>query len=306
MPKFPVLCVFFMLFATLPVNLAGAQSTQDPNTKLNIVTTFSVLADMAQNVAGDAANVTSLIKRGAEIHNYEPTPKDIVRARRADLILWNGFNLEVWFAQFFQNLDRVPVVELTEGITPIDIYNGPYSGKPNPHAWMSQHAAFIYIDNIRDALIQYDADNADIYRANAARYKRQITKTLAPIRREFETLAEESRWLVTSEGAFSYLARDFNLRELFLWPINADQQGTPKQVRVVIDTMREHNIGVIFSESTISPEPAKQIAREVGAVYGGVLYVDSLSVKDGPVPTYVDLLRVTLQTILMGIKEIKQ
>ena len=302
MPKFPVLCVFFMLFATLPVNLAGAQSTQ----KLNIVTTFSVLADMAQNVAGDAANVTSLIKRGAEIHNYEPTPKDIVRARRADLILWNGFNLEVWFAQFFQNLDRVPVVELTEGITPIDIYNGPYSGKPNPHAWMSQHAAFIYIDNIRDALIQYDAGNADIYRANAARYKRQITKTLAPIRREFETLAEDSRWLVTSEGAFSYLARDFNLRELFLWPINADQQGTPKQVRVVIDTMREHNIGVIFSESTISPEPAKQIAREVGAVYGGVLYVDSLSVKDGPVPTYVDLLRVTLQTILMGIKEIKQ
>ncbi len=302
MPKFPVLCVFFMLVATLVAPLAGAQSTQ----KLNIVTTFSVLADMAQNVAGDAANVTSLIKRGAEIHNYEPTPKDIVRARRADLILWNGFNLEVWFAQFFQNLDGVPVVELTEGITPIDIYNGPYSGKPNPHAWMSQHAAFIYIDNIRDALIQYDAGNADIYRANATRYKRQITKTLAPIRREFETLAEDSRWLVTSEGAFSYLARDFNLRELFLWPINADQQGTPKQVRVVIDTMREHNIGVIFSESTISPEPAKQIAREVGAVYGGVLYVDSLSVKDGPVPTYVDLLRVTLQTILMGIKEIKQ
>ena len=302
MPKFPVLCVFFLFFATLPVNLAGAQSTK----KLNIVTTFSVLADMAQNVAGDAANVTSLIKRGAEIHNYEPTPKDIVRARRADLILWNGFNLEVWFAQFFQNLDRVPVVELTEGITPIDIYNGPYSGKPNPHAWMSQHAAFIYIDNIRDALIQYDAVNADTYRANATRYKTQITKTLAPIRREFETLAEDSRWLVTSEGAFSYLARDFNLRELFLWPINADQQGTPKQVRAVIDTMREHNIGVIFSESTISPEPAKQIAREVGAVYGGVLYVDSLSVKDGPVPTYVDLLRVTLQTILMGIKEIKQ
>ncbi len=291
-----------MLFVPLPVNLAGAQSTQ----KLNIVTTFSVLADMAQNVAGDAATVTSLIKRGAEIHNYEPTPKDIVRARRADLILWNGFNLEVWFAQFFQNLDRVPVVELTEGITPIDIYNGPYSGKPNPHAWMSQHAAFIYIDNIRDALIKYDAVNADIYRANATRYKRQITKTLAPIRREFETLAEDSRWLVTSEGAFSYLARDFNLRELFLWPINADQQGTPKQVRVVIDTMRAHNIGVIFSESTISPEPAKQIAREVGAAYGGVLYVDSLSVKDGPVPTYVDLLRVTLQTILMGIKEIKQ
>ena len=299
MPKFPVLCVFFMLFATLPVNLAGAQSTQ----KLNIVTTFSVLADMAQNVAGDAANVTSLIKRGAEIHNYEPTPKDIVRARRADLILWNGFNLEVWFAQFFQNLDRVPVVELTEGITPIDIYNGPYSGKPNPHAWMSQHAAFIYIDNILEALIQYDVGNADTYRANATRYKTQITTTLAPIRREFETLAEGSRWLVTSEGAFSYLARDFNLTELFLWPINADQQGTPKQVRVVIDTMRAHNIGVIFSESTISPEPAKQIAREVGAAYGGVLYVDSLSVKDGPVPTYVDLLRVTLQTILAGIKQ---
>ena len=111
----------------------------------------------------------------------------------------------------------------------------------------------------------------------------------------------ERRWLVSSEGAFSYLARDFGLKELYLWPINADQQGTPQQVRKVIDAVRANKIPVVFSESTISPDPAKQVARETGAKYGGVLYVDSLSDADGPVPTYIDLLRVTSETIAKGL-----
>ena len=115
------------------------------------------------------------------------------------------------------------------------------------------------------------------------------------------TIPQEQRWLVTSEGAFSYLARDFGLSELYLWPINADNQGTPQQIRKVIDAMREHSIPVIFSESTVSPDPAMQVARETGANYGGVLYVDSLSGPDGPVPTYLDLLRITSETIVKGL-----
>ena len=99
------------------------------------------------------------------------------------------------------------------------------------------------------------------------------------------------------------LARDFALRELYLWPINADQQGTPQQVRKVIDEVRKNDISVIFSESTISPAPALQVARETGAKYGGVLYVDSLSASDGPVPTYLDLLRVTSETVAKGLVE---
>ncbi|KGT86955.1 iron ABC transporter substrate-binding protein [Enterobacter cancerogenus] len=269
--------------------------------KLKVITTFTVIADMAKNVAGDAAEVTSITKPGAEIHEYQPTPGDIRRAQGADLILVNGFNLELWFSRFYQRLKGVPEVTVTEGIEPLGITEGPYNCKPNPHAWMSPDNALIYVDNIRKALQKYDPANAAVYQANADRYKTQIQQTLAPMRAEIEKLPENQRWLVTSEGAFSYLARDLGLKELYLWPINADQQGTPQQVRKVIDAVRANHIPTIFSESTISAKPAQQVAREAGIHYGGVLYVDSLSNSDGPVPTYLDLLRVTTDTVAKGI-----
>ena len=291
-----------LLLSCLCVNsVALAQSAATPGKKLKVVTTFTIIADMARNVAGDAATVESITKPGAEIHGYQPTPGDLVRAQGAQLILWNGLNLESWFERFYQRLDGVPSAVVSKGVTPIDIAQGPYAGKPNPHAWMSPAAAMVYVDNIRDALVQHDPAHAATYTANAQAYKQRIEAAIAPIRSTLEQLPQERRWLVSSEGAFSYLARDFGLRELYLWPINADQQGTPQQVRRVIDAVREHKIPAIFSESTISPAPAQQVAREAGIHYGGVLYVDSLTEADGPVPTYLDLLRVTSETIAKGL-----
>ncbi|MCB1476449.1 MAG: metal ABC transporter substrate-binding protein [Rhodobiaceae bacterium] len=284
----------------LPFWSAGPVLAAD---RLKVVTTFTVIADMAQNVAGDRATVESITKPGAEIHNYQPTPGDILRAQDADLVLWNGLNLELWFQRFFRNLRDVPSITVSDGIEPMSIGEGPYTGKPNPHAWMSPKNAEIYVDNIRDALSKSDPANADAYAANADAYKKKIEAAIAPIRARLEKLSGNRRWLVTSEGAFSYLARDFGLQELYLWPINADQQGTPQQVRKVIDAVRENAIPAVFSESTVSAKPAQQVARETGAKYGGVLYVDSLSDADGPVPTYLDLLRVTTETIEKGLSE---
>ncbi|OCP11108.1 MULTISPECIES: metal ABC transporter substrate-binding protein [unclassified Ensifer] len=278
----------------------GASAAQE---KFKAVTTFTVIADMAKNVAGDAAIVESITKPGAEIHNYQPTPRDILKAHDAKLILWNGLNLELWFEKFFQNFDDVPGAVVSTGVEPMGIAEGPYTGKPNPHAWMSPSAALVYVDNIRDAFVKYDPANAEVYKANAETYKQKIEATIAPIRAEIAKIPEDKRWLVSSEGAFSYLIRDFGMKELYLWPINADQQGTPQQVRKVIDAVRANNIPVVFSESTISPDPAEQVARETGAKYGGVLYVDSLSEADGPVPTYIDLLRVTSETIAKGLSQ---
>ena len=271
--------------------------------RLKVVTTFTILADMASNVAGDAADVVSVTKPGAEIHNYQPTPKDIGRTRKADLILWNGLNLELWFEKFLDRLAGVPSVVLSDGVDPMSINDGPYDGKPNPHAWMSPSVALIYVDNIEKALAEADPANAQVYAENAAAYKQQITALTEPLRAKINALPENKRWLASSEGAFSYLARDFGLKELFLWPINADSQGTPQQVRHVIDQIRSDDVPVIFSESTVSPKPAQQVARETGALYGGVLYVDSLSREDGPVPTYLDLITITIETIVRGIEE---
>jgi len=271
--------------------------------RLKVVTTFTVIADMARNVAGEAADVVSITRPGAEIHGYQPTPRDLVNASDADLLLWNGLNLELWFEQFVDNLGEIPSVTVSEGIDPIAIGSGEYEGKPNPHAWMGLDNALIYIDNIEAALSAADPENAATYAANADTYKAELRATLDPLRAAIAEVPEDQRWLVTCEGAFSYLARDFGMKELYLWPMNADQVGTPQQVRAVIDGVRENDIPVVFCESTVSTRPAEQVARETGAAYGGVLYVDSLSEADGPVPTYLDLLRVTSETVARGLTQ---
>ncbi len=286
------------VFLTL---VMGALSAPAVAAKFKVVTTFTVIADMATQVAGDAAEVVSITRPGAEIHNYKPTPRDLIRAQKADLILWNGLRLELWFERFFEELRGVPEAVVSAGVEPLSIGEGPYAGKANPHAWMSFDDALIYVENIRAALAQYDPENGHVYAENAARYAAEIKAMKAPIVAMLERIPAEQRWLVSSEGAFSYLARDLALKELYLWPINADATGTPQQVRKVIDTIQEEGIQVIFSESTVSDRPAKQVARETDARYGGVLYVDSLSAADGPVPSFLDLLQVTATTIAEGL-----
>ena len=288
-------------FCSLAISAVCASPILASEEKFKAVTTFTVIADMARNVAGGAAIVESVTKAGAEIHGYQPTPRDIIRAQDADLILWNGLNLELWFEQFFSNLKDVPSVTLTDGVVPMSISGGDYNGKPNPHAWMSTTSAMIYVDNIRDAFVKYDPENAAIYTANAETYKNEITAVIKPLEVDILAVPEGQRWLVSCEGAFSYLIRDFQMQELYLWPINADQQGTPQQVRKVIDSVRANNIPAVFCESTVSQSPAQQVARETDAIYGGMLYVDSLTEADGAVPTYIDLLRTTIETIATGL-----
>ena len=277
---------------------AGPAAAGDP---VKVVTSFTVIADMVRNVAGDHAEVVSITKPGAEIHGYQPTPGDLVAAQDADLVLWNGMNLELWFQQFLAQLGDRPSAVLSDGIEPIPIAEGDYQGKPNPHAWMSPLSAQVYVDNIEAALSKVDPDHAAAYKANADAYKARLAAALDPLKASIAAVPEARRWLVTCEGAFSYLARDLGLKEAYLWPINADATGTPQQVRKVIDTVRQNDIPVVFCESTVNNDPARQVARETGAAYGGMLYVDSLSEAGGPVPTYLDLLRVTTGTVAKGL-----
>lgn len=295
--------VFRTILSSLIIIAGLFCSAQAAEKKFKVVTTFTVIQDMAKNVAGDAADVESITKVGAEIHEYDPTPQDITKALSADLVLWNGLNLELWFKRFFEDIKDVPSVVVTEGIEPMPIQEGSYKGNPNPHAWMSPTLALTYIENIRAAFVKYDPKHTDTYNKNAADYIAKIKALDAPLRERLTKIPDAQRWLVTSEGAFSYLARDYNLKEAYLWPINAEQQGTPKQVKNLIDLVKAKNIPVLFSESTISDKPAKQVSKETGAKYGGVLYVDSLSTKDGPVPTYIDLLKVTVETIAKGFEK---
>ena len=292
-----VLCVLVVLSSCGP---SADKATGGPK---RILTTFTIIQDIAQNVAGTAAIVESITKPGAEIHDYEPTPLDLVKAQHADLVLWNGLGLERWFQKFLQQVKDVPSVVLTEGIEPMGIGEGPYTGKPNPHSWMSPANATIYVENIRKALVKLDPANEAAYTANAAAYTGKLRAVDSPVRQALEKIPAEQRWLVSCEGAFSYLIRNYGMKELYLWPVNADQEGTPQQVRKVVDTVRANKIPVVFSESTISDKAMLQVAKETGARYGGVLYVDSLTNDDGPAPTYLKLLQYNADTIVKAFAQ---
>lgn len=273
-------------------------TSQASDTRPRVLTTFTILADMARAVAGNRAEVVSITKPGAEIHGYQPTPSDLIRAQDADLILNNGLNLERWFTRFTRDIDA-PTVTLTDGIDPVNITGDAYAGKPNPHAWMSPKNALIYVENIRRALSELDPAGADTYRANADAYAEQIREVDRQLATQLGQLPPERRALVTCEGAFSYLARDYGLKELYLWPVNAEEgQGTPRQIRAVIDAVRAQAVPAVFCESTVSDKGMRQVARESGARYAGALHVDSLSDE---VPTYLDLLRRDADTILAGL-----
>ncbi|WP_336991702.1 metal ABC transporter substrate-binding protein [Leucobacter sp. VD1] len=255
-----------------------------------VLTTFTVLADMARNVAGDHLRVESITKPGAEIHGYEPTPSDVRRAADAELILNNGLGLEAWFEQFVADLD-VPRAVVSDGIEAIPIAGDAHHGLPNPHAWMSPRSAQLYIDNIVTAFSALDPQHADDYAANGQAYQTELQSVHDELTAQLAELPEQQRALVTCEGAFSYLARDTGLTERYIWAVNAEQQATPRQIAGTIDFVRDNNVPAVFCESTVSDKPMRQVVESTDAVFGGVLYVDSLSDAGGPVPSYLALIR---------------
>ncbi|WP_241548735.1 metal ABC transporter substrate-binding protein [Gordonia alkanivorans] len=274
-------------------------SSRLPDEKV-VLTTFTVLADIASNVAGDRLRVESITKPGAEIHGYEPTPGDVRRTATASLVVDNGLNLEAWFGQFVDGLDVKHVVA-SEGIDPIDIASDAYAGKPNPHAWMSPVNVGVYVDNLVDAFTDLDPEGAEIFAANGAAYKRQLQQVQTDLVAALDRLPPNERALVTCEGAFSYLARDAGLTERYIWPVNAEQQATPQQVAATIDFVRTNRVPAVFCESTVSDAAMQQVVGATDARFGGTLYVDSLSEADGPVPTYLDLIRHDARTIVSGL-----
>ncbi|WP_191269735.1 metal ABC transporter substrate-binding protein [Nocardiopsis terrae] len=278
---------------------SSGQSGQEGERPL-VLTTFTVIADMAGNVAADRVDVTSLTRPGAEIHGYEPTPDDLVRGQGADLILENGLGLEAWFQQFTERVDA-PTAVLSRGIDTIPVTSGGYEGEPNPHAWMSPDNALVYVDNIRDALIELDPQGETEFTEAAEDYKEEITEVGTYLEDELAEVPEPARALVTCEGAFSYLARDAGLTEQYLWPVNAEREGTPQKIAAVAEFVRDNDVPAVFCESTVNDSAQQSVIRETDAVMGQTLYVDSLSEPGGPVPTYLDLLRHDAQAIVAGL-----
>lgn len=284
-----------------PANRPEADIAGSTDSRPVVITTFTVLQDIAQNVAGDHLRVESLTRLGAEIHGYEPTPDDLRRVSQADLILDNGLNLEAWFAKFVRE-SSAPHVTVSEDVKPIGIAAGEGAGKPNPHAWMSPSNVQKYAEKMAEAFSKIDPSNAADYQANAKKYQNKLQKIQDDLVLELKAIPEEQRVLVSCEGAFSYLAKDVGLKEKYLWAVNAESQATPRKVASTIDYVRENHVPAVFCESTVSDAAMQRVVESTDAKYGGTLYVDSLSEADGPVPSYLELITHDTQLIARSLK----
>ena len=274
--------------------------------KPEVLTTFTVLADLARNVAGDRLKVRSIVKPGSEIHGYQPTPSDIEQASSADLIIENGLGLELWARKFTASAGDIPTVTLSDGMEPLLIAEDAYAGKPNPHAWMSPKRTMAYVDQLEQAFVQLDPAGADQFKANAVAYKQSLQRLDQELRSALETIPPERRVLVSCEGAFTYLASDYGLEEAYLWPVNAESQVTPKRMARLIETVRNRKIPAVFCESTVSDKAQRQVAAESGARFGGTFYVDSLSKADGPAPTLLKLQRHNVALLINGLADLTE
>ncbi len=266
-----------------------------------VLTTFTVLADMARNVGGDRLDVKSITKVGAEIHSYKPTPSDLINASGADLIIENGLGLELWARRFTESLGNVPKVVLSDGMKPLLIEGDIYSGKPNPHAWMSPKRSMQYVDKLKEAFIGIDPLGKAYFERNAKEYKDKLQKLDRELRDSLAFIPARSRVLVSCEGAFSYLAHDYGMQEAYLWPVNAESQVTPRRMSNLIAKIKELKVPTIFCESTVSSKAQIEVARESGARFGGTFYVDSLSESSGPAATLLDLQRHNVKLIVQGL-----
>jgi manganese transport system substrate-binding protein len=287
--------------------IAPGTGPSSDDSRPKVLATFTVLADMAREVSCGQLRVESITKPGAEIHGYEFTPSDLKRAQGAQLVLENGLDLEQWARRFTANLSNVPHVVLSQGVEtlPIEPADRDLSAggppKANPHAWMSPRAALTYVANIRDAFIRLDPSNASTYQRCAASYGERLRELDAELAASLARVPPDQRLLVTCEGAFSYLARDYGLEEAWLWPVNGERQVTPQRMERVINKVRQRRLPAVFCESTVDDRAQRRVAAESGARFAGTFYVDSLSGPQGPASSYLSLMRHNVGLLVEGL-----
>ena len=286
------------MFSTVLSGCRVSNVSKDNNKKV-LLTSFTILEDIVRNIAGEEFRVESITKPGMEVHGYKTTPSDLIRGSEAVLFVENGFGLELWSEKFTSNLN-VKRLSISDYLNPIFIEEDAYKGKPNPHAWISPVRGKLYVDIIVNALKDLDPANSSKFEKNGIIFKSKINKIDEDFKLFLNTIEKSKIYLVSCEGAFSYLANDYGLKEAYLWPVNAESQVTPKRMANLINLIKNNDIPSVFCESTVSSEAQLTVARESGAKFGGNFYVDSLSSKNGPAPTYIDLLNHNLRLIKKG------
>ena len=306
MKKIQKLLVTLLLLPFLAACSTG--EIRSDNGKLNVVVTNSILADMTKNIAGDQINLHSIVPIGQDPHEYEPLPEDVAKASEADLIFYNGINLEnAWFSKMVKNAQKVENQDYfaaSDGVEVIYLEGQSAKGKEDPHAWLSLENGIIYAQNIAKQLMVKDPKNKDVYQQNLDTYTQELAALDAKAKSSFAAIPADKKLIVTSEGCFKYFSKAYDIPSAYIWEINTEEEGTPQQTRDLVQKLKAGPTpAALFVESSVDDRPMKTISRETGIKIYTKIFTDSIAKKGEAGDSYLAMMKWNLEKIAEGLSQ---
>ncbi|MCY7148372.1 metal ABC transporter substrate-binding lipoprotein/adhesin ScaA [Streptococcus gordonii] len=305
-------CRFLVLLLLAFVGLAACSSqkssTDSSSSKLNVVATNSIIADITKNIAGDKINLHSIVPVGQDPHEYEPLPEDVKKTSKADLIFYNGINLETggnaWFTKLVENAQKKENKDyyaVSEGVDVIYLEGQNEKGKEDPHAWLNLENGIIYAQNIAKRLIEKDPDNKTTYEKNLKAYVEKLTALDKEAKEKFNNIPEEKKMIVTSEGCFKYFSKAYNVPSAYIWEINTEEEGTPDQIKSLVEKLRKTKVPSLFVESSVDDRPMKTVSKDTNIPIYAKIFTDSIAEKGEDGDSYYSMMKYNLDKISEGL-----
>ncbi len=305
-------CRFLVLLLLAFVGLAACSSqkssTDSSSSKLNVVATNSIIADITKNIAGDKINLHSIVPVGQDPHEYEPLPEDVKKTSKADLIFYNGINLETggnaWFTKLVENAQKKENKDyyaVSEGVEVIYLEGQNEKGKEDPHAWLNLENGIIYAQNIAKRLIEKDPDNKATYEKNLKAYVEKLTALDKEAKEKFNNIPEEKKMIVTSEGCFKYFSKAYNVPSAYIWEINTEEEGTPDQIKSLVEKLRKTKVPSLFVESSVDDRPMKTVSKDTNIPIYAKIFTDSIAEKGEDGDSYYSMMKYNLDKISEGL-----
>lgn len=301
----PVLFLFVLTACS-----SAKDSSNGKGNQLNVVVTNSILADITKNIAGSKVKLHSIVPVGKDPHEYEPLPEDVKKTSMADVIFYNGINLETggnaWFTKLMKNAkkkENQDFFAVSEGVKVIYLEGKGEEGKEDPHAWLNLENGIQYAKNIEKELSKKDPDHAAYYQKNLQSYVDKLSKLDQEAKEKFKAIPKAKKMIVTSEGCFKYFSKAYQIPSAYIWEINTEEEGTPNQIKTLVQKLRNSEVPALFVESSVSDKPMKTVAKDTGIPIHAKIFTDSVAKQGENGDSYYEMMKWNLEKISEGLSK---